>query len=227
MENKLAENIYWVGVHFPQPEPGGSVNAFLIKDEKVTVVDTGPPATAQWVVNNIKALVNLKEIDYIVLTHADLDHAGGLTALLAEAPQATLVASEVEARSIPMWGVQAEIKTVKDGETLSLGQHTLRFIDMPFTCTPGSMAIFEESEGVLFSSDLFACLGPSEWRVFADDRDLTEALKMVQAMKLGNTQYTKEALKKVSELPVKIVASGHGQMIRDKIGQYTKELSAI
>lgn len=227
MENKLAENIYWVGVHFPQPEPGGSVNAFLIKDEKITVIDTGAPATAQWVANNIKALVEPKEIDYIVLTHADVDHAGGLTTLLAEAPQATVIASEMEARSIPMWGAQANIKIVKDGENLSLGQHTLRFIAMPFTCTPGSMAVFEEKEGVLFSADLFACLGPSEWRVFADDRDLTETLKMLQAMKLGNTQYTKEALKKVSELPVKIVASGHGQMIRNRIGDYIQELSTI
>lgn len=225
MENKLTENIYWVGVHFPQPEPGGSVNAFLIKDRKVAVVDTGAPATAQWVVNNIKALVEPAEIDYIVLTHADVDHAGGLSALLTEAPQATVIASETEGRSIPMWGVQANVKTVKDGESFSLGQHTLRFVAMPFTCTPGSMAVFEESEGVLFSADLFACPGPSQWKIYADSNQ-AEMLKMMQEMKLGNTKYTKEALRKVVELPVKIIASGHGQMIKDHINEYVQVLSA-
>ena len=85
--------------------------------------------------------------------------------------------------------------------------------------------VFEESDGVLFSADLFAGAGPAEWRIFADG-DRTETLKALQKMKLGNTRYTKEALAKVEELPVKIIASGHGAMIRENIKEYVDALLA-
>ncbi|MDP1809311.1 MAG: FprA family A-type flavoprotein [Actinomycetota bacterium] len=226
MENQITDSIYWVGVHFAAPAPGGSLNAFLIKDNKTAIIDTGAPATAGAVVANIKTLVDPKEIDYVILTHTDLDHGGGLAAILEAAPQATVVASELEAGGFGMWGVQpANIQAVRDGEVLSLGHHRLRFVGAPFTCTPGTMMVFEESDGVLFSADLFASSGPAEWRVFTDG-DKTETLKMLQKMKLGNTRYTKEALARVEELPVKIIASGHGAMIRDNIKEYVDALLA-
>ncbi len=226
MENRITDSIYWVGVHFAEPPPGGSINAFLIKDEKTAVVDTGAPATAGAVLANIEALTDPKDIDYIVLTHTDLDHGGGLAAILKEAPQATVVASEPEAKGFGLWGIRpAKIEAVRDGDVLVLGHHRLRFVAAPFTCTPGTMMVFEESDGVLFSADLFASTGPGQWRVFADG-DKTETLKMLQKMKLGNTRYTKEALAKVEELPVKIIASGHGAMIRENIKEYVDALLA-
>jgi len=226
MENRITDSIYWVGVHFAEPAPGGSINAFLVRDEKIAVIDTGAPATADAIVANIRALVDPKAIDYIVLTHTDVDHGGGLAAILQEAPQATVVASETEARGFGLWGVKpARIQAVADGEVLTLGHHRLRFVAAPFTCTPGTMLIFEESDGVLFSADLFAATGPAQWRVFADG-DKTETLKMLQRMKLGNTRYTKEALARVAELPVKIIASGHGAMIRENIKDYVDGLLA-
>jgi flavorubredoxin len=93
------------------------------------------------------------------------------------------------------------------------------------TCTPGTMMVFEESDGILFSADLFACHGPSQWQVFTDG-DRTEVLKNLQKTKLGNTRYTKEALAKVEKLPVKIIASGHGSMIRENIKEYVDALLA-
>jgi flavorubredoxin len=223
MENKISDNIYWVGVHFPEPAPGGSLNAFLIKDEKTVVIDTGAPATAQYVLGNIKKLVDPTQIDYVVLTHADVDHAGGLATILAEAPRATVVVSEGEGRSLGAWGVQPQVKTVKDGDSLSLGQHNLRFVAAPFSCAPGTVLVFEETKGILFAADLFACPGPTQWQIFAD-ADETEMLKMMQKMKLGNTQYTKQSLEKVKELPVKIIASGHGAMINTNIKEYIDAL---
>lgn len=225
MDNQISDSVFWVGVHFPEPAPGGSLNAFLIKDEKTAIIDTGAPATAQLVLGNIKTLVDPSQIDYIVLTHADVDHAGGLAALLAEAPQATVVISEGEARGLGAWGVRPQVKTVADGEMLSLGRHRLRFVAAPFSCTPGTVLAFEETEGILFAADLFACPGPAQWRVFAET-DETEMLKMMQKMKLGNTQYTKQALKKVAALPVKVIASGHGAVINTNIKGYIDALLA-
>lgn len=122
-----------------------------------------------------------------------------------------------------MWGVQANLQVVKDGDILSLRRHILRFLATPFICTPGSMLVFDETEGVLFSSDLFALMGPREWQLFAEG-DQIEALKMVQAFKLGRTEYVRQALTRVKELPVKIVASGHGQALKGDISSIAQVL---
>ncbi|MBI2908247.1 MAG: MBL fold metallo-hydrolase [Chloroflexi bacterium] len=221
--DKLTEGIYWIGAHFPEPAPGAALNSFLILDEKRAVIDTGAPATAPLVLAKLRGLVDPAEIDYIVLTHADLDHAGGLKEILAATPRATVVASEYEARMLPMWGVQASAKVVKDGDTLSLGRRTLRFLGLPFICTPGSMLVFDEADGVLFSSDLFAAMGPQKWQMFADEPQ-TQALRAVQEFKLGRTQYVRDALARVVDLPVKIVAPGHGQALRGDIAGLARSL---
>ncbi|MCL4465206.1 MAG: FprA family A-type flavoprotein [Chloroflexi bacterium] len=223
MENTLVDGVYWVGVHFPQPAPGAALNCYLITDEQRALVDTGAPATAGPVLANIRAIVDPTQIDYVVLTHADMDHGGGLKELLVAAPQATVVISEYEARMLPMWGVHARTHIVHDGDTLSLGQRTLRFLSCPFICTPGSMLVFDETDQVLFSGDLFALLGPQEWRLFAEG-DQTQALKMVQPLKLGRTEYVNQALARVKDLPVRIVASGHGQALRGDIPRLAEAL---
>ena len=225
MSNEIADGIYWVGAHFSEPPPGFSINCFLIRDEKVAVIDTGAPVSCRFVIPNIKALVDPEDIDYVVITHADVDHVGGLGALLEEAPNATVLTSGYEARGIGYWGVKPQVKTVEDGETLSLGRHRLRFISAPYSCMPGTVLVFDETEGVLFSADLFAALGPSEWKLFADT-DLTEMMRGVQEIKLGNTHHTKASLTKVSSLPAKIIASSHGAMINSNIRGYTEALLA-
>ncbi len=223
MQNAIAEGIHWVGVHFPTP-PGAALNAYLIQDQEVALIDTTAPATAPAVLEKVKALADPREIRHIVLTHADLDHAGGLAAFLREAPQAQVHVSEFEAKSLPMWGVKASVHITGEGDRLSLGRHTLRFIQTPYICTPGHQLLFEESEGILFSGDLFAQIGPVEWTLFSEG-DRSELLKKVQAMKLGVTDYPRQAIEKIRDLPVRIIASGHGQLLSDNVQRYMKELS--
>lgn len=225
MENEIAEGIYWIGAHFPDPDPGVSINCFLIKDEKTMVIDTGAPATADLILSNITKLVDPQSIDYIMITHADVDHIGGLNALLREAPQATLLASPYEARGLGYWALEPTVSTIADGERLSLGRRQLRFVEAPYSCMPRTMLVFEETEGILFSADLYAALGPKNWELFADG-DLSEMLKGVQEIKLGNTHHTKASLQKIKELPVNMIASAHGSMIKSNIGMYTDLLIA-
>jgi NADH oxidase (H2O-forming) len=225
MEDRVTESIRWVGVHFPEPPPGAALNAYLIQDDKTAVIDTTAPATAPRVLENIRALVDPTEIDYIVLTHTDLDHAGGLALLLEAAPQATVLVSEFEAKALPLWGVRASVQITKEGDVISLGGHSLRFIQSPHICTPGHQLIFEESEGVLFSGDLFAQIGPQEWQMFADV-DCSQVLRTVQYVKLGETKYPQEAIAKVRDLDVNVIASGHGHLLRERIPEYMACLSA-
>ena len=219
MGNRVTDSIYWVGVHFPEPPPGAALNAYLIVDEKIAVIDTTAPATGPQVLEKIKAIVNPNDIDYFVLTHADVDHAGGLRLLTEAAPRATIVASEFEAKSIPLWGVRAPVQVTGEGDSLSLGRHSLRFIQSPYICTPGHQLIFEETEGVLFSGDLFAQIGPRDWQLFAD-MDCSQVLQMVQGIKLGDTKYPQQAIDKIRDLPIRVIASGHGHLLRDRIDSY-------
>ena len=221
MENKIAEDIYWVGLYFPDIQ--ASVNSFLVRDEKTALIDAGAPATAQGIISNIKTLIDPREIDYIVLTHNDLDHAGGLKDILSVAPQAQVVASELEGRMIGMWGLTVQPKIVKDGERLTLGKHTLRFVATPYVETPGAMVAFEEKEGILFSADLLGAAIP-QWTLFAHD-NLTEPLRQYQAWKLDNSSRAQEALLKVKDLPINIVAPSHGLMIKEGIKNYIETLA--
>lgn len=224
MQNQLADKVYWVGVHIPNP-PGAALNSYLILDEKIALIDCTAPIFGDTVVEKVKAIVDPARIDYIALTHADLDHAGGLSAVSRAAPNAEVWASEFEAKSLPLWGVRARTHISGEGDLLPLGRHRLRFIQSPFICSPGHQLIYEETEGILFSGDLFAQIGPVEWKLFAEG-DRGELLKKMQAMKLGITDYPRKAIEKIRNLPIRIVASGHGQALRDNLPRYMETLSA-
>lgn len=221
MDNRITEDIYWVGLYFPEGQ--ASVNSFLILDDKTTLIDTGAPATSQGILANIKSLVDPGKIDYIILTHNDLDHAGGLKDILSVASQAQVVASESEGMMVGMWGIETQPKIVQEGERLSLGKHTLRFIATPYVETPGAMVIFEEKEGILFSADLLGASVP-QWTLFAKD-DLTEAMKQYQAWKLDNSPRAQEALRKIKNLPINIVAPSHALLLKEGVKDYIETLT--
>lgn len=228
MENEIADGIYWVGVHFPEPPPGASVNAFLIKDEKTTLIDTGPAPTQDMVLGSIKELVDPAEIAYIVLTHSEIDHCGGLKKVLEEATEAKVVASQIGAMMLPLYGVQTQPKVVKDGDTLDLGKKRLRFVFSPIVDTWDTLFVFEESEGVLFSADAFSA-SVAEWKLFVD-ADQREAVKAFHKMKfpwaeLVSSVKMAKALEKIKGLNPKIIAPGHGLMIRENIDMYIDALA--
>jgi flavorubredoxin len=134
MENEIVEGIYWVGVHFPQP-PGASVNAFLIRSDKTALIDAGPVPTAEAVLGNIRKFMDPARIDYIVLTHAEIDHCGGLKRIMEEAKNAKVVVSQIGAMMLPLYGVQTQPQVVKDGDVLDLGKRKLRFVFSPIVDT--------------------------------------------------------------------------------------------
>jgi flavorubredoxin len=117
------------------------------------------------------------------------------------------------------------VKASEDDSRLCLGRHTLRFVSTPYVCTPGHQVIFDERDGVLFSGDPFAQVGPPEWSLFAEG-DLAQGLRMAQEKKCGVTHYPAQAIEKLRSLPIKIVASGHRQLIRHDLDRCTEVLSA-
>ncbi len=229
MENEIANGIYWVGVHFPPPA-GASVNAFLIKDEKTVLIDTGPVPTQEAVLGNIRKIVDPAKIDYIVLTHAEIDHCGGLRRILEEAKNAKVVVSQIGSMMLPLYGIQTQPQVVKDGETLNIGRKKLRFVFSPIVDTWDTLFVFEESERILFSADAFSA-SVAKWTLFAD-ADQLEAVKVLHKMKFPWAELVSplkmaKALEKIKALNPRIIAPGHGLLMRKDIGKYIDALAQV
>jgi len=222
-ENKVAEDVYWVGVYFPDMK--ASLNAFLIKDEKVALIDTGAVPTQEMVLKNISEIVEPSLIDYIVLTHAEIDHCGAIPRILKEAPNAKVVTSQLGVIMLGLYGIQVPSQQIKDGETLSLGKKMLTFISLPIVDTWDNMYIFEEPDRVFFSSDLFGA-SAEKWTLFAEN-DISQNLKVFHRLKfpwieLVTPEKMEPVLERIRKLNPRIIAPGHGLILRSNIDKYLK-----
>ena len=144
------------------PVPNGvSYNAYVILDEKVAVLDTvDHRATEQWLQNLDEQLAG-RNPDYLVLHHLEPDHAGSVGAFLAKYPDVTLVGNAKTFSMLPKYYAYdaSHTVTVKEGDTLSLGEHTLTFVMAPMVHWPEVMVSYESSEKILFSADGFGKFG--------------------------------------------------------------------
>ena len=137
-------------------------NSFVIDDEKIAVTDTvDSRKVTEWLANLQAALAGRKP-DYLVIHHLEPDHAGGIAQFVALYPEVTLVASAKAFALLPQFmELPADVKklTVKEGDTLSLGSHTLHFIAAPMVHWPEVIMSYEDKEKVLFAADGFGKFG--------------------------------------------------------------------
>ncbi len=143
------------------PEYGITFNQFLIDDERPALIHTGEYALYDQIRGAISQVLDPKRLAYVALLHWEGDENGGMDRFLKDAPGAELVGSalsiQLNARG---FGVTSRIRGCQDGQTLSLGRHTLRFLETPHVHHWDSMMVVEESTRSLFPSDLF--LQPGE-----------------------------------------------------------------
>ena len=141
---------------------GVSYNSYVILDEKVAVMDTvDARKTDEWLVNLEEALDG-RNVDYIVVSHMEPDHAASLRVLVEKYPEAKIVGNAKTFVMINQFFENINIKnslSVKEGDTLNLGSHTLTFVMAPMVHWPEVMVTYESSEKVLFSSDGFGKYG--------------------------------------------------------------------
>ena len=151
---------------------GMSYNSFVILDEKIAIMDTSDKRTMeQWKANLAEAL-NGRKPDYLVVHHLEPDHASGLGEVLALYPDIKIVCSARALTMIPQYFPDADLAdkaiAVKEGDTLSLGEHTLTFIMAPMVHWPEVMVSYDSKDKVLFSADAFGKFGvmdadPDDW----------------------------------------------------------------
>lgn len=251
---KITKDIVWVGANdkktplfenlFPLPN-GVSYNSYLIKDEKIALMDTVDAEVTEQFLENVEYELNGKKIDYLVIHHMEPDHGANVKRLIDMFPEMKIVGNAKTKKMIEQFfdiDMQEKMHLVKEGDTLSLGKHTLTFYMAPMVHWPEVMVSFEEKTGVLFSADAFGTFGTIDGCIFNDqvnfERDyLNEARRYFTNIVGKYGVQTQMLLKKVCGLEIKMIASLHGPVWRtnlewyidkhDKWSSYTPEESGV
>jgi flavorubredoxin len=198
----------------PLPE-GTSYNAYLVRgSEKTALVDTVDPAKLDVL---MAQLDSVERLDYLVAQHAEQDHSGSIPAVLARYPGAVLVtnpkAKELlqEHLDIP----DDRFRTVADGETLSLGNKTLRFIYLPWVHWPETMGTYIEEDHVLFSCD-FLGSHRAQSGVFAERHIVMHGAKRYYAeIMMPFRSFVIKDLDKLAGMQIDMVCPSHGPVYKD------------
>lgn len=230
---QITPDIAWVGVQDPNlrifdiiipTDWGTTYNAYLIKGERTALVETVKEAFFEEYLENIRSLTDLEQVDYIILNHTEPDHTGALARLLPLVPQATVVGSRSAiqfAKAITNQDFRAQV--VGDGDTLSLGQFTLRFVSAPFLHWPDSMFTYVVEQKVLFSCDAFGChYCPPRGKLFDDEvDDFLPALEVYYQAIMGPFKgYVLQAVEKIKDMDVQVIAPSHGPVLRHDPWKY-------
>ena len=184
MSLKINDKILWVGKKdwelkkFHGDEftttKGSSYNSYLIKDKKNVLIDTVWFPYDREFIGNLKKEIDLKEIDYIVIQHGEIDHSGALVELMREIPNTPIYCTANAIKSIKgQYHQDWNFIPVKTGDKLNIGENTLTFIEAPMLHWPDTMFTYMDKEEVLFSNDGFGQHLASEF-LFADEVDTSE-----------------------------------------------------
>ena len=186
---QIKEGIYWVGAldwhvrnfHGYTTDRGATYNAYLIMDEKITLIDTVKAPFAAEMLERISDVVDPAKIDYIISNHVEMDHSGALPKLLKVCPNATIVTSSPNGiKGLTAHYGDYSYQPVKSGDSLSIGKRTLSFVSTPMLHWPDNMVVYCPEERALFSNDAFGQHYCTSCR-FDDETDL--AIPLFEAKK--------------------------------------------
>lgn len=227
----VTEDIRYVGVNdheidlfegqYAVPQ-GMAYNSYVILDEKIAVMDTVDARFgAQWL-ENIAAVIGRREPSYLVVQHMEPDHSANIRRFLERYPGAALVGNAKTFVMLDQFFPElprAARLTVKDGEELCLGAHTLRFLFAPMVHWPEVMVTYDEKDRVLFSADGFGKFGALDVDAPWDDEARRYYIGIVG--KYG--AQVQKLLKSASALDIQIICPLHGPVLRENLGHYLEK----
>ena len=211
MGKKITDNVTWVG-----KVDWDLVHSYLIKDEKNVLIDTVWRPYDREFVKRLKEVIDLKDIDYIVMNHNEIDHSGALPELLREIPGTPIYCTKKgEAILRGHYHQDWNYVNVKTGDTLNIGKHTLTFIEAPMLHWPDTMFTYMSGDDILFSNDAFGQHYATE-SLFDTAANVNDV--MYEAEKYYTNilnLYSPMVARKVKEvlgmnLPIKMIAPSHG-----------------
>lgn len=236
IDNKIldiSDSVKWVGILDPglvtfdivmETKFGTTYNSYFINADKKAIVETSKAEFKDIYLDKIGRVTDFSEIEYIIMDHTEPDHSGNLTYLLDLAPNATVVGSR-SAISFLKHMIDKEFKSmiVKDGDTLDLGNKTLKFISAPFLHWPDTMYTYLVEDKILFTCDSFGCHYCDE-RMFDDLVDnFDDAFKYYFDVILKPfSNYMIEAIEKITDLDIEVIAPGHGPILRTEWKKYVQ-----
>ncbi len=229
---ELAENVYWVGAidwltrdfHGYSTNRGTTYNAYLIIDEKITLIDTVKKPYRNELMHHIRTIIDPAKIDYIVVNHVEMDHSGSLPEVVQEINPEKIICSKMGQKALLSHFHQEDwpYHVISPGEEINLGEKTLSFLETRMLHWPDSMFTYLKEDQILFSSDAFGeHLATSER--FDDEINLDvlmhEATKYYANILTLYSPLVKKLLAKVAEmnLPIKMIAPDHGVVWRTHI----------
>jgi anaerobic nitric oxide reductase flavorubredoxin len=231
---EIKPNIHWIGVNdrttdlfeglWPITQEGVSYNAYLIDDEKKAIIDLAKALKTDEFFGQIDQIVDVSQLDYVVVNHMEPDHSGVLNTLRRIAPQVTILGTEkTRAMLESFYGITKGVQVVQDGETLSLGRHTLQFVYTPFVHWPETMMTYETGEQILFSCDAFGSYGALRGAIFDDECTdpafyEREALRYYVNIVAVFSRPVLKAIDKLADVPVSVIAPSHGLIWRKNPG---------
>jgi flavorubredoxin len=228
---KIKDNIYWVGALDPEmrifdlifkTDHGTTYNSYLIKDEKTALIDTvKEPFTAEFI-SRVKSQVDLKNIDYIIVSHTEPDHTGALSELLRHACNAKIIASKAGGHLLKnILNVPFNLTTVDECPDIDLGTCRLKFFPAPYLHWPDTVFTYLDKEKILFTCDAFGAHYCDE-RIFDDlvgDFDSNFHYYYDSIMRPFKP-YVLKAIEKIEALDIDIIATAHGPIIRKNPWKY-------
>ena len=237
---KLTEKVYWVGAvdweiknfHGYLTERGTTYNAYLVLDEKITLIDTVKAPFRDELLARISSVIDPEKIDYIVSNHSEMDHSGSLPDMIKIVNPEKVFASPMGEKNLKAhFGNDLKIDVVKTGDAISLGANTLSFVETKMLHWPDSMFTYLSGEKVLFSQDAFG-MHLAGLKLFADEYP-EYVIEWEAAKYFANILmlYSSQILAVLDALPglnldVKYIAPDHGPVWRNNPGwiieQYRK-----
>jgi flavorubredoxin len=232
MPIEIKPNIYWIGVNdrttdlfeglWPITQEGVSYNTYLINDVKKAIVDLTKAFKTDEFFDQVNQITDVSQLDYVIINHVEPDHSGVLRTLRQVAPQVKILCTKKASDMLAsFYDITEGIQIVQDGESLSLGVHSLRFYDTPFLHWPETMMTYELSQRILFSCDAFGSYGALRGAIFDDEcKDLEfyqqEALRYYANILAGFSRPVLKTIAQLADVPVSIIAPSHGLVWRSK-----------
>ena len=196
---------------------GSTYNSYFIDAEKKAIIDTTKITFWEPYEKKIRSVVDPAEIEYIIMNHTEPDHSGNLANLLKLAPNAKVVATASAIKYLKdLFETDFDTIVAKDGDTLDLGNKTLRFISAPNLHWPDTMYTYLEDDNILFTCDSFGCHFADE-RMFDDEvDDFSVAFRYYYDVIIKPfSRFMLNALDKIDMLEIDAICPGHGPILRD------------
>ncbi len=232
---KIKEGIYWVGAidwnvrnfHGYLTQKGTTYNAYLIIDEKVTLVDTVKPDFTEEMIRRISDIIDPSKIDYIISNHVEMDHSGALPELMKYAPNAEVITCPNGEKGLKAhYKKDWKFNVMNTGDSINIGKRNLEFVLTPMVHWPDNMVCYIPEDKILFSNDAFGQHYASSGR-FDDecplDIALDEAKKYYANIVLPYSKQVQKAVDAVLDLEIDMIATSHGVIWKNEIPRILEE----